>query len=168
MSKHHLRFLETLFLTRFAVARLDHQGDIQTLGNGVEREVIYNLFLRYQEASSEYFAHRDDGFSSLKTVYPMSMSHFIPRDRLLALTKLGALCALSMIEHQIPGTFSPLIFQLIVHKFNVHSLHPAIVGEWQPAARKLILDWIAAGPDGNIDTPEFQAHFANFHDQEVC
>jgi hypothetical protein len=103
--------------------------------------------------------------ASVKIVYPMSASRFIPQQRLLSLTKLGALCALLLIVGQCPSPLDPCILQYAVHGMNIHSLHSAFIGEWHPETRAKVLHWLDIGCDGDI-TP-FQNHLAAYNSLEV-
>ena len=90
----------------------------------------------------------------------------IPNARLQAVKVLGALCALLLISGICPDPFSPLLFYLIVFKFNIAALDRDIIGEWHPELRKLIDDWLAAGPEG--DTSPFRSLFCSYLGMDVC
>jgi hypothetical protein len=134
-------------------------------GPGIEREVIFTAFESYRREHSQWFETREDGMASVKIVYPMSASRFIPQQRLLSLTKLGALCALLLIIGQCPSPLDPCILQYAIHGMNIHALHPAFVGEWHPETRAKVLQWLDIGSDGDI-TP-FQNHLAAYNALEV-
>ena len=134
-------------------------------GPGIEREVIFTAFESYRREHSHWFDTREDGLASVKIVYPLSASHHIPQQRLLSLTKLGALCALLLITGQCPSPLDPCILQYIVHGMDIHSLHPAFVGEWHPETRAKVLQWLDIGPTGDITS--FQSHFAAYNALEV-
>jgi len=55
--------------------------------------------------------------------------------------------------------------QYAVHDMNIHSLHPAFVGEWHPETRAKVLQWLDIGSDG--DTTPFQNHLAAYNALEV-
>lgn len=103
--------------------------------------------------------------ASVKIVYPISASRSIPQQRLLSLTKLGALCALLLIIGQCPSPLDPCILQYAVHGMNIHSLHPGFIGEWHPETRAKVLHWLDIGCSGDI-TP-FQNHLAAYNSLEV-
>jgi hypothetical protein len=127
-------------------------------GPGIEREVIFTAFESYRREHSQWFETREDGMALVKIVYPMSASRFIPQQRLLSLTKLGALCALLLIIGQCPSPLDPCILQYAVHGMNIHSLHPAFIGEWHPEIRAKVLQWLHIGSGGDIIP--FQNHLA--------
>ena len=76
--------------------------------------------------------------------------HLIPPSRIQAVKILGALCALLLINGICPDPFNPLLFLLIVYKFNIHSLDRKTVGEWHPELRQAIDSWLAVGVTGNV------------------
>jgi len=87
--------------------------------------------------------------ASVKIVYPMSASRFIPQQRLLSLTKFGALCTLLLIVGR-PSPLNPCILQYAVHGMNIHFLYPAFIGEWHLETRAKVLHWLDIGCDGDI------------------
>jgi hypothetical protein len=141
------------------------KSGVLSTGPGIEHEVIFTAFESYQRDHSQWFETREDGMASVKIVYPMSASRSIPQQRLLSLTKLGALCALLLIIGQCPSPLDPCILQYAVHGMNIHSLHPTFVGEWHPETRAKVLRWLDIGSDGDI-TP-FQDHLAAYNALEV-
>ena len=148
-----------------AYTSLDENGSLLSAGPGIEREVIFTAFESYRREYSQWFETREDGMASIKIVYPISASRFIPQKRLLSLTKLGALCALLLINGQCPSPLDPCILQYAVHEMDFHSIHPAFVGEWHPETRAKVLQWLNIGPDGDISP--FQNHLAAYNALEV-
>ena len=144
---------------------MGENGTLLLTGPGSKHEVIFTAFESYQFKHSQRFETCEDGMASVKIVYPMSASRFIPQQQLLSLTKLGALCALLLIIGQCPSPLDPCIFQYAVHGMNIHSLYPAFVGEWHPETRAKILQWLDIGSNGNI-TP-FQNHLTAYNALEV-
>ena len=144
---------------------MDENGTLLSAGPGIEHEVIFTAFESYRREHSQWFETREDGMASVKIVYPMSASCFIPQQRLLSLTKLGALCALLLIIGQCPSPLDSCILQYTVHGMNIHSLHPAFVSEWHPETRAKVLQWMDISSDGDI-TP-FQNHLAAYNALEV-
>jgi len=59
----------------------------------------------------------------------------------------------------------PIVIHFFIHDCDIHSIHPAILGEWHPRLRQTISDWLRLGPHGN--PAPFQEHFATFHDLQV-
>ena len=57
------------------------------------------------------------------------LGHLIPLNHIQAVKILGALCALLLINGIFPDLFNPLLFLLMIHKFNIHSLDCETVGE---------------------------------------
>jgi hypothetical protein len=72
---------------------------------------------------------------------------------------------LLLIIGQCPTPLDPCILQYIVHGMDIHSLHPAFIGEWHPETRAKVLQWLDIGPAGDI-TP-FQNHLAAYNALEV-
>jgi hypothetical protein len=144
---------------------MGENGSLLSTSPGIECEVIFTAFESYRREHSQWFEIREDGMASVKIVYPMSASRFIPQQRLLLLTKLGALCALLLIIGQCPSPLDPCILQYAVYGMNIHSLHPAFVGEWHPETRAKVLQWLDIGSSGDI-TP-FQNHLAAYNALEV-
>lgn len=144
---------------------LGENGTLLSAGPGIEREVIFTAFESYRREYSQWFETRENGMASVKIVYPISASRFIPQQRLLSLTKLGALCALLLIIGQCPSPLDPCILQYAVHGTDIHSLHPAFVGEWHPETRAKVLQWLDIGSDGDI--APFQNHLAAYNALEV-
>lgn len=144
---------------------MDANGTMVSAGPGIEREAIFTAFESYRREHSQWFETREDGMASIKIVYPLSASRSIPQQRLLSLTKLGALCALLLIIGQCPSPLDPCILQYAVHGKNIHSLHPALVGEWHPETRAKVLQWLHIGSGGDI-TP-FRNHLAAYNALEV-
>ncbi|TCD64596.1 hypothetical protein EIP91_003861 [Steccherinum ochraceum] len=143
-------------------------SDTVSYGDGVEEDTLYVAFKIFiHGATSEYFLARDGGFYSLRTLYSTSSVAAISEERLTDLTVLGALCALLIIYGRPPEFLTPLLFQYIAHDFNLHSLTPEFVALWHPDVRRALLEWKAAGANGNVDTPGLRAHFASYHDMEI-
>ena len=89
----------------------------------------------------------------------------ISESRILAMKRLGALCAFMLIHKICPEPLNPLIFQFIIHNGNFDSLHRTLVQEWHPELLTLITNWLATGPGDSLET--FRAHFATYHDMDV-
>ena len=79
--------------------------------------------------------------------------------------KLGALCALLLINGQCLEPFNPFIFEYIINDCDLQSLHKHLVGDWHPELRQTIRQWIDMGETG--DVIPFRSHFASFHNQSV-
>ncbi|KAH8105799.1 hypothetical protein DFH11DRAFT_1518335 [Phellopilus nigrolimitatus] len=135
-----------------------------SFGIGVEREVIYTCFGRFSAQSHLWFHELADKQSSIKTMHSIQSARFVPNSRIQDLRVLGALCALMLILGQAPSPFDPCMFQFIVHDCKLQSLNEALVGAWHPEIRRTVLDWNAAGPEGNI--APFAAHFLTYHNQD--
>ncbi|EDR07311.1 uncharacterized protein LACBIDRAFT_299099 [Laccaria bicolor S238N-H82] len=142
----------------------DHNGDMTSLGIGIEREVIHTLFSSFIDKS--WLTPHADNHATLAVIYPESSWALIPEQRLVGCAKLGALTALMLIQGHCPSPLDPLILQYFVHDKNFHSLTPTFVGKWHPNLRTAIFDWVEAGHSGNIS--HFHSHFASYLDLEVC
>ena len=93
------------------------------------------------------------------------LGHLIPLNCIWAVKILGALCALLLINGICPDPFNPLLFLLIVHKFNIHSLDRETVGEWHPELRQTIDSWLNAGATG--DATPFRDIFCSYLNMDV-
>jgi hypothetical protein len=127
---------------------------------------VFAAFRKFQTHSTQWFHGRADNQSSIRTLHSSSSARWVSPSRIADLRKLGALCALLMILGQAPCPLGPGIFQFITHGCDLHALHPAFVGEWHPDLRRMVMDWIQMGPDG--DVAPFEQHFITWHDFEVC
>lgn len=144
----------------------DAKGDTISMGIGVEREAVFIAFQQYVRASTQWFNERQDGMSSILVTHPGGAAQFVPQARLLALGKLGAICALLMLLGIAPSILDPAIFQFIIHGCDLHSLHKDFIGEWHPDLKLLLSKWIAVGPNGDLS--EFRYHFAAYHNMQVA
>lgn len=95
----------------------------------------------------------------------MAVAGDIPTERLIKLTQLGALSALLLIHGIAPGRLDPVFLHYLIYDCNLEAVHPSFLGEWHPDIRGQLMQWIAAGSEGNID--QFQGHFATYHDIPV-
>ena len=86
--------------------------------------------------------------------------------RKVAMKRFGAVAALLLIHGQTPRPLSPAVILFIIYGFNLHCLTPGFIGEWFVNLRKLLLDWLEMGPEG--DPEPFASHFATYHDAQVC
>ncbi|KAF6744449.1 hypothetical protein DFP72DRAFT_1078515 [Ephemerocybe angulata] len=139
---------------------LHESGRTLSLGEGVEREIIYLVFQKYLAQGALYFAPRLDDRCSPQISYSSIPSSRIPQNRLLMLKKLGAICALMMVVGQCPLPMDPSVFQFIVHDCNLRSLHPAFLAEWHPEMRQKLGHWLTLGPQDDISM--FQHLFVSY------
>jgi hypothetical protein len=58
---------------------MGESGVLLSTGPGIEHKVIFTAFESYQLEHSQWFEIHEDGMASVKIVYPMSASHFIPQ-----------------------------------------------------------------------------------------
>lgn len=131
----------------------------------MEREVIFSAFSKYLQSPSAWFQPRVDGRATLQTSRTYLSGHLIPPNRIRAVKILGALCALLLINGICPEPFNPLLFLLIVYKFDIHSLDRETVGEWHPELRQAIDSWLAAGATG--DATPFRDIFCSYLNMDV-
>jgi len=127
--------------------------------------VIFTTFGGYLMELSQWFLPLVDNAASLQTSACFLLSCTITQNRLSDVKKLGALCALLLINGQCPEPFNPLIFQYIINDCDLNSLHEHLIGEWHPDLRATIRQWIDVGETGDVTL--FRSHFASFHNQSV-
>ena len=146
---------------------MDNEGYRVSFGEGVEREVILGLFLRYTTNGNQcqWLNPQADSMSSLKILFTGAMSMHVSESRKLELAKFGAVVALSLLEHQAPEPIDPCVLQYIIHKKDFHSLHPAFVAQWHPELADCIRRWEEIGPNGDIK--EFNRLFMSYANTTV-
>lgn len=59
----------------------------------------------------------------------------------------------------------PISLHFLLHDCDLHSIHPGILGEWNPVLKQTIINWINIGSGG--DPTPFQSHFVVFRDAQV-
>lgn len=142
-----------------------NSGAVLSLGEGVEREVIFTAFEQYVKQSVQWFLPRADGYASLATSHSIATAHFVSAKRKTALGVLGALTSLLIIYGIAPVPFSPVLIHYFIHGCDLRSIHRHFLGEWYPELRNLLDLWIENGHQGS--TAPFQAHFNTYHDIQV-
>jgi hypothetical protein len=143
-------------------------GQVQTVGPGLERDVISSAFSVYITSFSKWFLPRFDDRASLQMscgFWRAISGGVISENRLMAMKKLGAICALMLIHGICPEPLNPLIFQFIIHDGNFESLHRSLIQEWHPDLLHIIDRWLAIRPEDSLEP--FRAHFATYHDIDV-
>ena len=125
----------------------DDNETIHSLGQGIEREVIHTILEQYRQSSGQWFAPHEDGHSNMAI--------------------LGAVVAMSLVRGVSTIPLDPVLLHFFIHDCDLHSIHPGVLGEWHPALKQTISDWIALGPDGDANTPTFRNHFITHHDLQV-
>ena len=145
----------------------DDNETIRSLGEGIERELIYTLLEQYRQSSGQWFALHEDGHSTLAISYPLAMAQCVPLSRLRNMAILGAAVAMSLVRGMSTIPLDPVLLHFFVHDCDLHSIHPGVLGEWHPKLKQTISDWIALGPDGDANTPTLQNHFITYHDLQV-
>lgn len=143
----------------------DEHNDTRSLGEGIEREVIHLLFEAFRKEDTQWFASHADGHSTLATSHRLSSARFVSASRKQSMSILGAVVALCLVRGMSTYPLDPVVLHFFIHDCNIHSIHPAILGEWHPTLKRMIADWIKLGPDG--DPASFQVHFATYHDLQV-
>ncbi|KAJ7456993.1 hypothetical protein FB451DRAFT_1142912 [Mycena latifolia] len=133
------------------------------VGDGLEREVIFTVLRRFTNEGTVWFKPGEGEIVTLQTLYPLSSS--VPPARLLGMQRLGSICGLIMINGQSFWPLSPAIFQYLIHDCNLHSLRPAFVGEWFPALRAQLLEFLSIGPEGDLSP--FQPQLVTYLDVEA-
>ena len=140
---------------------------IQSIGEGIEREVLQTAFQEFQDHPAIWFLQRQDTHSSLMTLglqrgqdASMTMTQ-----RSIKLGILGALTSLLLLSGVPPVPLSPVLLHYFIHNLELDSISPDLLRNWYPDLGKLIQDWIAAGPNGDVE--EFASHFITYHDTQV-
>lgn len=137
---------------------------IRSVGRGVEREAVYLAFDSYRQNSAQWFLPRAGGYSSVAVTNTMAP---VSKHRLKSLSVLGALTGLMLIHGMAPTPFSPVFIHFLLHDCNLHSIYPSFLAEWIPDLHQTLQHWLATDPTER-DLSEFQAHFAIYHDIQVC
>ncbi|KAJ7501804.1 hypothetical protein B0H11DRAFT_2368605 [Mycena galericulata] len=145
--------------------KLRADGTVLSFGVGPEREVLYALFQRYARQSGKYFTPREQGMYAISTTISMAHRFLLSPVRIRELKILGVVLVLMLLHGMTPAPVSPALFQFAFHGCNLDALTPEFLGEWYPALRLVVTEWIAMGPTGDV-TP-FQAHFSTYHDLQV-
>jgi hypothetical protein len=140
-------------------------GTVVSMGNGIEQEVIHNLFADFQKHRDEWFAPRSDGFYALSTTTHALSSQFVSGSRQRNLAILGAVTALWLLRGLLTVPLDPVFIHFLIHECDLHSIHPAILSEWHPTLKQTISNWIDLGPNGDISP--FDQHFTVVHDIHV-
>lgn len=83
----------------------------------------------------------------------------------ISLSILGALTSLLLLNDVPPIPLSPVLLYYFIHNLELDAISPNLLGTWYPDLRKLIQDWIAIGPNGDIEV--FASHFITYHDTQV-
>ena len=130
--------------------------------------MIYTAFNGYIRSFSKWFMPRFDNQASLQTScgFWRASAGIISENRLLAMKKLGAICALMLVHGICPEPLNPLIFHFIIHNGDFNSLHRTLIQEWHPELLALIDRWLSLGADESLEP--FRPHFAIYHDMDVC
>lgn len=127
--------------------------------------MIFTAFQKYTSEGQRWFLPRIDGYSSIATSHSMATARYISDLRKKKLAILGALTGLLLVYGIAPSPLSPVLLHYWIHGCNIHSIHPALLGEWNQEFKHLLDNWLEIGPTG--DTSPFQAHFNTFHDIQV-
>ncbi|KAJ3507940.1 hypothetical protein NMY22_g16775 [Coprinellus aureogranulatus] len=131
-------------------------GTPSSVGEGIEREVTWLLFQKYaNEQQAAWFAPRLGEGCSPQIAYPFVSESRIPDSRIIGMKKLGAACALLMIQGLTPHPMDPTVFQFIIHGCNLHSLTPGFVGEWHPEFKNELAQFLSLGPQDDISRFEY-------------
>lgn len=138
---------------------------VQSLGEGIEREVFHLLMEGYRSQMSKWLIPRADGHCSLATTQSMSTAHSIPASRIHAMEVFGGITAMSLLRGVSASPLDPVVLHFFIHDCNIHSIHPQLLGEWHPTLKQTIAGWLHIGPHGDISA--FRDHFATYHDLQV-
>lgn len=137
------------------------------MGEGIEREVLQTAFQEFQDHPTIWFLQRQDSHSSLMTLGLQRRQESSTRttQRSIKLSVLGALTSLLLLNGVPPVPLSPVVLHYFIHNLELNSISPDLLRNWYPDLRKLIQDWIDAGPNGDIE--DFASHFVTYHDIQV-
>lgn len=164
-----MQFVYLLTYLIFSVRDTANGWDgVQSMGEGIEREVLQTAFQEFQDHPTMWFLQRQETHSSLVTLglqRRQESSTSPMTQRSIKLSVLGALTSLLLLNGVPPVPLSPVLLHYFIHDLELNSISPDLLGNWYPDLGKLIQDWIAAGPDGDIEA--FASHFITYHDTQV-
>ncbi|KAF8236190.1 hypothetical protein L208DRAFT_1252839 [Tricholoma matsutake] len=83
----------------------------------------------------------------------------------ISLSILSALTSLLLLNDVPPIPLSPVLLHYFIHNLELDAISPNLLGTWYPDLRKLIQDWIAIGPNSDIEV--FASHFITYHDTQI-
>jgi hypothetical protein len=135
------------------------------LGEGIEREVLQIAFQEFQNHPAIWFLQRQDTHASLMTLGLQRRQESSTTQRSIKLSVLGTLTSLLLLNGVPHVPLSPVLLHYFIHNSELNSISPNLLGDWYPDLRKLIQDWIAAGPNGDIEA--FTSHFMTYHNTQV-
>ena len=139
--------------------------EVQSVGEGIEQEVFQTAFQDFQDRTAVWFLQHQDTHSSLMTLGLQHKQDPSTTQHSLKLGVLGALTSLLLLNGIPPVPLSPVLLHYFIHNLELDSISPDLLRNWYPNLGKLVLDWIAAGPDGDVE--EFASHFITYHDIQV-
>jgi hypothetical protein len=169
MWVNNLKTLQFIYLLTFSISSVRHAASgwdgIQSMGEGIEREVLQTAFQEFQDRPAIWFLQRQDTHSSLMTLGLQRRQGSSITERSIKLSVLGALTSLLLLNGVPPIPLSPVLLHYFIHNLELDSISPDLLGNWYPDLGRLIQDWIAAGPNGDIEA--FAGHFITYHDTQV-
>ncbi|KAJ7443670.1 hypothetical protein FB451DRAFT_1437063 [Mycena latifolia] len=145
--------------------KLHPDGTLLSWGSGLEREILYGLFLIFANQPAKYFSLREQGRCTISTTISMAHRFLVSPVRLRELKILGAVLVLMLLHGMTPAPLSPALFQFVFHGCNLDALTSEFLSEWYPELGLLLSSWVAMGPAG--DLAPFQAHYSTYHDLQV-
>ena len=138
---------------------------IQSMGEGIKREVLQMAWQEFQDQPTIWFLQRQDTHSSIMTLGLSRQQESSTTQRSIKLSILGALSSLLLLNSIPPVPLSPVLLHYFIHNLELNSISPDLLRNWYPDLRKLIQDWITVGPNGDIE--DFAGHFMTYHDTQV-
>ena len=135
------------------------------MGEGIEREVLQTAFQEFQNHPTIWFLQRQEDHASLMTLGLQRREESSTTQRSIKLSVLGALTSLLLLNGLPPVPISPVLLHYFIHDSDLNSITPDLLGNWYPNLGKLMQEWIAAGPNGDIGV--FSSHFSTYHDTQV-
>ncbi|KAJ7079268.1 hypothetical protein B0H15DRAFT_804527 [Mycena belliarum] len=148
----------TILSPRRCFKKLHPDGTALSTGVGLERELLYGIFLRFSQEPEKYFSPREQGRCTISMTISMAHRFLVPAARLRELKLLGAVIMLMLLHGMTPEPLSPALFQYFLHGCNLNALTPEFLSEWYPALRVLLSSWVEMGPTGELGP--YQAHFS--------
>ena len=107
---------------------------------------------------------REDGFCTIRCLTSFAGAS-VSAGRKQEMMRLAVVAALLYISGHTPMPLSPAVILFITYGSDLNCLTLAFIGEWFVNLRKRLLDWLAMGPEGDLQP--FATYFATFHDIEA-
>jgi hypothetical protein len=137
-----MQFVYLLTYLIFSVRGTANGWDgVQSMGEGIEREVLQTAFQEFQDHPTMWFLQRQETHSSLVTLglqRRQESSTSPMTQRSIKLSVLGALTSLLLLNGVPPVPLSPVLLHYFIHDSDLNSISPDLLGNWYPDLGKLI------------------------------